>query len=579
MSSHGFNLRGLTRVACASSCLALATMGLAMIGTPAYSATQPIPVQLKYSGTITYVSEQLAAAGIVAPRVGDTLTGSVVYDTIAYLQNGSFIPNQGPGRTYRMTYPPSFMKFAASGFSFSSVSVPGSMTSSLGYDVPSDIDGALVDTFVLQSASTGPIPLKAVLRLEDTTRTRPGFESIPPNVKLEEYDRESLDFYTRDAVPTLILSATVDSVTGGDPPPGRVNVAGYGVDSPTCGAIKTPCRSIGQGLANAGEGFFVLVYPGLYGDLNGDGDFADAGEEHADPVRHCLVCITKGVRLFAFAGAEATIIDGRGTTDDFDLVLIDANHVTFAGFMVRAGLASGVRVSSNANNVQIERVKSLDHQPDDADAGNAAFEILSARGTVDVTDCEARSSNIGFLAETSGAGRIVVKNAVTKSNRRAGFKLAGSSTASGNAILLDHGKSFGDNPGFDISGAKHQIRFSTAVGERDDGFIIAGSRHVLDHASAMGNPGAGFNVHPGATDIRISAANVYQNALIDNSGKRNCGILNSSGHLVDASGSFFGATTGPGPELPANAAGAPCNSGAGSSTKVVPFAKTSFVIE
>ena len=46
-----------------------------------------------------------------------------------------------------------------------------------------------------------------------------------------------------------------------------------GVDSLTCGAIATPCRSISQAIVSAGASpaTTILVGPGIYGDINGDG--------------------------------------------------------------------------------------------------------------------------------------------------------------------------------------------------------------------------------------------------------------------------------------------------------------------
>ena len=43
-------------------------------------------------------------------------------------------------------------------------------------------------------------------------------------------------------------------------------IANNGLDSPTCGAVNAPCRSISQAIANASPGDKVIVGPGRYRD-------------------------------------------------------------------------------------------------------------------------------------------------------------------------------------------------------------------------------------------------------------------------------------------------------------------------
>jgi hypothetical protein len=58
-------------------------------------------------------------------------------------------------------------------------------------------------------------------------------------------------------------------------------VANNGTDSGTCGATSaTACRSISQAIANASPGDHVIVGPGIYGDIDGDGVFTPgSGDE------------------------------------------------------------------------------------------------------------------------------------------------------------------------------------------------------------------------------------------------------------------------------------------------------------
>ena len=53
---------------------------------------------------------------------------------------------------------------------------------------------------------------------------------------------------------------------------------------PQCGEPRNACRSISQAIENASTTDNIWVGPGRYGDLNGDGDFEDQGEEPVSPL-------------------------------------------------------------------------------------------------------------------------------------------------------------------------------------------------------------------------------------------------------------------------------------------------------
>src|SRR5712675_2239866 len=81
-------------------------------------------------------------------------------------------------------------------------------------------------------------------------------------------------------------------------------VANNGVDSPTCGGSGSPCRSISKAIFNAGTGDTIVVGPGVYGDLNQNGDFSDAGDE-SGPLGscNCLVELNKPLTISSRDGA------------------------------------------------------------------------------------------------------------------------------------------------------------------------------------------------------------------------------------------------------------------------------------
>ena len=52
-----------------------------------------------------------------------------------------------------------------------------------------------------------------------------------------------------------------------------VYVANTGSDGAACGTVSSPCRTINQGVVVASNGDRVVVQPGVYGDVDGDGFF------------------------------------------------------------------------------------------------------------------------------------------------------------------------------------------------------------------------------------------------------------------------------------------------------------------
>ena len=76
----------------------------------------------------------------------------------------------------------------------------------------------------------------------------------------------------------------------------NANLAG-----PGCGSVDRPCRSISAAARNAVNGDSIEVGPGVYGDIDGDGDATASGEEST-------VVIDKAVNVYSLEGAARTII-------------------------------------------------------------------------------------------------------------------------------------------------------------------------------------------------------------------------------------------------------------------------------
>jgi hypothetical protein len=160
----------------------------------------------------------------------------------------------------------------------------------------------------------------------------------------------------------VVLAASAGFVTiasgsaNADPRRARtLFVSMIGIESPGCGQRNDPCRTIGLANNNARDKDAVAVEPGLYGDLNGDGDQDDAGEEYTTRAEGCTVCLNKRVFVYSTQGAAVTVINDIGRTT----AVISADGSVFGyrdrgftltgsnGAALRVELAGNVRVPGN----------------------------------------------------------------------------------------------------------------------------------------------------------------------------------------------------------------------------------------
>ena len=88
--------------------------------------------------------------------------------------------------------------------------------------------------------------------------------------------------------------------------PATLHVSNSGIDAPGCGG-SSPCRSIGQAVANAAAGDKIVVGPGLYSNnLDGDG-VSGPGEEPAGGIM-----LTKPLQITSELGASSTLVNSSG---------------------------------------------------------------------------------------------------------------------------------------------------------------------------------------------------------------------------------------------------------------------------
>lgn len=188
----------------------------------------------------------------------------------------------------------------------------------------------------------------------------------------------------------LVVGMLCFVALGGQAEARTLHVANNGSDSSVCGDKDRPCRSINQAITNARAGDGIVVGPGRYGDLNGNGIFGEPGEE---------LLINKRVTLTSRDGALTTVLDGGGVASI--PVEITASGVVFGrpghGFLITGGRGTGLRCSFNTINVRV--------------AGNVATEnggdgfAFNGNGAQVSNNLAVRNGNVGFTITGDGRGR------------------------------------------------------------------------------------------------------------------------------------------------------------------------------
>jgi putative cofactor-binding repeat protein len=337
-------------------------------------------------------------------------------------------------------------------------------------------------------------------------------------------------------------------------------VANNGVDSPVCGALATPCRSISQGIANAAVGDTLLVKPGRYGDLNLDGVLASPGEESgpSTPGSQGGVRVTKRLTILSTAGAEATIIDVNGGSPA--AVELVADGVRFgernAGFTLLGGREYGLYTEAAANVVIAGNL-----------ARNAPFAgfILRSKGTL-----EARNNT---MTGSGAIGLWIISNASSSavvSNNFAFGNATGIAVNGEGPIRISGNEVSGNENGFSIDYGPSRIAQNQIVQNRF-GLMINGGNGGGAHAPVVtrnnfiGNRQLGIYVLPGpaGNNLKIRENNLY--------GHDPCALGSQAGQVVDARNNFWGAATGPSFQDPADG-----DCSAPGDTITTPFATSEF---
>ena len=333
----------------------------------------------------------------------------------------------------------------------------------------------------------------------------------------------------------------------------KIFVANNAMDSSTCGTRSEPCRSVGRAIDHANSGDTIVVGPGSYGDLNGDGDFDDPGEEDAEESLigcGCMILIDKRLTLVSLYGAGMTILDA--SRNDVDVVRITADKVIFGlknkGFTL-TGAGGGIP----------------------GDEGNMGLNVKAASVKIMGNLARGNTSNGFLIGDGFNASGHTVKDNIATGNGSEGFNTRGAGHHVSNNIA--NGNLGG---GFSIFGdGQNYYHNNVSVGNGLAGFSISllpGASLRFYKNSSIGNTGAGISVRQTAENVEINENNIFGNlGVAFFSPKPNCGLVNqSSGSTIDATKNFWGAVSGPGSD-PADNAGPDSGCDVSGTSTVKPF--------
>jgi hypothetical protein len=356
-----------------------------------------------------------------------------------------------------------------------------------------------------------------------------------------------------------MLVVTVLAVLGGAAAAaaGTLYVANNGVDEIGCGRPADPCRTISRAIANASAGDRIIVGPGRYGDLDGDGAFEPAlgEEEPADlPGCVCMIKIDKRLTIESSAGAGATILDPGPSPARALLVLADG--VVFGrsgkGFTV---VGRVLRFDPGTTGARIE---------DNTITGAVEGALVQGTGHTIIGNTFA---NNGHGLVVFGDGHEVTGN-IFRANDGIGLIVNGSAHAITRNVMADNLSS-----GLSVRGFESSVEGNFIVGNGRGVVLGSASSGIVERNAVVGNSHDGILVSGGTGGPSVAVIrrnNIYGNDAVG----ANCGLLNLTGGPLDVSNNFWGTAGGPGPD-PADTA---CDTVAGSTTATDPVATRPFVI-
>jgi hypothetical protein len=304
-----------------------------------------------------------------------------------------------------------------------------------------------------------------------------------------------------------------------------------------CGPAATPCRSLRQAITNANAGDTVLVGPGVYGDLNGDGLLGNSPGEEI-PTGGAMIAVSKPLTIRSRDGAGATVLDASGLSLGA-VVITGAAGVNFGtpnhGFTVRGGL-NGIHVFVGPARVRGNRTLHND------------VGIVVQSGTGSLVDRNVGNDNTTSAISDGGVTTVVSRNLAVGSSL--GFYLAGTDALARRNVAV------ANDIGVDVvspppgpTPAVQALSRTTIVGNRGRGLLLLMTGLYTNDVS-----------------LGLFGNNYFGNGDLATNPVPNCGVrlaiidTASTPHTLYAttSGDFWGGPGGPGPN-PRDLALGPCD--------------------
>ena len=262
-----------------------------------------------------------------------------------------------------------------------------------------------------------------------------------------------------------------------------LRVANNAVDFNECGRSGLlPCRSITQAITNASSGDTIIVGPGFYGDLDGNGTLGNSPGEEV-PVGDTMLDVNKQLTIISRDGAGATVLDAAGIIDN--AVLIEAAGVVFGkpnhGFTVKNAIDAGLVIAA-ASVTARGNVAAFNSTGISVSSISGAGVVLSGNATVG-------NSDYGI----DGNIDMTIKGNILQSNAE-GMSVTGGSVTKNVAVGNDLGVAI--LPVGTLAAFNHNAVVANHLG----GVEVSSSSTVgvgLDHNDYFGNGDRGTPAHCG----------------------------------------------------------------------------------
>jgi hypothetical protein len=338
-----------------------------------------------------------------------------------------------------------------------------------------------------------------------------------------------------------------------------VRVAVNGVDGPQCGLGKAPpCRTITRAIDNAAAGDTIEVGPGRYGDVDGDGQFTNPGDEPAQVGTGCdcvvHVPVDKRVVIVSSLGAAATVIHAGGSSAK--VVDIDAAGTVFGK------PKKGFTLTGSINSRGLDSAA-----PDLTVAGNIAIRNgshgMRISGDRLVLTGNQAVANDGSGFQLDGARDVEVSGNVANANAEDGFEQVNRGTFAGNTAIANGGAGFmqqdddvtyrsstalgNAGAGFDVNQGDRTVLVGVLAQGNGTGIETGGDDVVVSKSSVVGNRGPGILVEADGQRFTVTKTNVFGNgADATDPAFADCGIASAGGGPLTLTSVFWGSAAGPG---------------------------------